>query len=80
MTRMSDQQERDLQNGYLSRFRRDGQLVAVWLVSGKRLVGHIRGYDRFTIILEHGGGEHVVFKHAIATIGPVKDTPREQRD
>ena len=68
------QQEKDIQTAYLARCRRDGHLVAVWLVSGKRLVGHIRGFDRFTILLEHGGGEHVVFKHAIATIGPVRDS------
>lgn len=74
MASMSEGPDRDLQTMHLARFRKDNQLVAVWLVSGKRLVGHIRGYDRFTIILDHGGGEHVVFKHAIATIGPVKDT------
>ncbi len=78
MPGMSEQpQDRDLQTVFLAKFKQNGQLVAVWLASGKRLVGHIRGFDRFTIILDHGGGEHVVFKHAIATIGPVKEGSRE---
>jgi host factor-I protein len=77
MSGMNEQQDRDLQTSHLARFRRENSLVAVWLVSGKRLVGHIRGYDRFTIILNHGGGDHVVFKHAIATVGPVKESHRD---
>ena len=68
-------EERDLQASVLARLRREGQLVAVWLVSGKRLVGRLKGFDRFTIILEHAGEDHLIFKHAVATIGPAKDLP-----
>lgn len=68
---MSD--EHDLQTTLLTRFQREGKLVAVWLVSGKRLVGRIKGHDRFTIVLDHGGTDHLVFKHAIATVGPPRD-------
>lgn len=67
--------ERDQQAAMLSRFRRDGSLLAVWLISGKRLIGRLKGYDRFTIVLEHAGEDHLIFKHAIATIGPAKDLP-----
>lgn len=73
-------EERDFQAALLSRFRREGGLLAVWLVSGKRLIGRLKGYDRFTIVLEHAGEDHLVFKHAIATIGPARDLhPREER-
>ncbi|RMG47552.1 MAG: RNA chaperone Hfq [Acidobacteria bacterium] len=64
--------ESDLQAKLLERLRQNGAVVAVWLVSGKRLIGRLRGYDRYTIVLDHGGAEHVVFKHAIATIGPAR--------
>lgn len=70
-------EEQDLQTSLLSKFRRDGTTVAVWLVSGKRLVGRIKGYDRFTLLLEHAGADHLVFKHAVATVGPARDLPRE---
>lgn len=62
----------DLQARLLERLRQNGAVVAVWLVSGKRLIGRLKGYDRYTIVLEHGGADHVVFKHAIATIGPAR--------
>lgn len=69
-------EEKDLQSGVLARFKRDNATVAVWLVSGKRLVGRVRGYDRFTILLEHAGAEQIVFKHAISSIGPAPDSAR----
>ncbi len=67
--------ERDVQTNLLERYCKDGQIVAVWLVSGKRLVGKIKAYDRFTVLLEHGGADHIVFKHAVATIGPAREAP-----
>jgi len=63
----------DHQARFLARARAEGGRVAVWLVSGKRLVGRVLAYDRFTILLEHNGAEHLVFKHAVATIGPARD-------
>lgn len=68
-------EENDLQAALLSRFQREGKPIAVWLTSGKRLVGRLRGHDRFTIVLEQGGTEQLVFKHAIATVGPPRDFP-----
>jgi len=68
---MSDEQ--DLQNAYLNRLRREGQRVAVWLVSGKRLVGRIKGHDRFTVLLDLGGSEQLIFKHAMAAISPYRE-------
>ena len=67
----------DLQSSKLEEMRRTGTVVAVWLVSGKRLIGRIRGFDRFTFVLDHGGSEHLVFKHAVATIGPAKEPQRD---
>lgn len=71
-------EEKDFQAAMLAKFRREGGLLAVWLISGKRLIGRLKGFDRFTILLEHAGEDHLVFKHAIATIGPARDVhPRE---
>lgn len=73
---MSDEQ--DLQTTYLNRLRREGQRVAIWLVSGKRLVGRVKGHDRFTVLLDMGGTEQLIFKHAIASLSPSRDTFRER--
>ena len=66
-------EEHDLQATLLNHFHREGKPIAVWLVSGKRLIGRIKGHDRFTIVLDQGGTDQLVFKHAIATVGPPRD-------
>ena len=71
-------EEKDFQAAMLAKFRREGDLLTVWLISEKQLIGRLKGFDRFTILLEHAGEDHLVFKHAIATIGPARDVhPRE---
>lgn len=62
----------NLQNEFFNRARRDKSRVAVFLNSGKKLSGRIKGFDRFTIILDGPGGEQMIFKHAIATVSCTK--------
>jgi host factor-I protein len=38
------------------------------LMDGMDLEGRIKNFDRFALIVEHDGADHMVFKHAIATI------------
>jgi host factor-I protein len=59
-----------IQNEFFNRARKDRALFAVVLTNGKRLVGRIRAFDKFTVLLDTSGGEQMVFKHAIATVGP----------
>lgn len=72
--RMTESQ--DLQTTFLNRLRRDNVRVAVWLVSGKRLVGRIKGYDRFTVLLEGGGSDQLIFKHGIASVSVARENSR----
>ena len=62
----------NLQNDFFNQARRDRARVTVFLNSGKKLTGRIKGFDRFTIILDGPGGEQMIFKHAIATVNTSK--------
>jgi host factor-I protein len=42
--------------------------VTVYLLSGVKLTGRIRSFDKFSLILESNHQEQMVFKHAIATV------------
>ena len=64
--------EGNLQNEFFNQLRRDRAPVAIYLSSGKKLVGRIKAFDKFTVLLESHHGEQVIFKHAIATIGAVR--------
>lgn len=58
----------NLQNDFFNQARRDKARLTVFLNSGKKLTGRIKGFDRFTIILDGPGGEQMIFKHAISTV------------
>ena len=68
----------NIQNEFFNQVRREKRRVAVFLNSGKRLTGRIRSFDKFTILLETNQGEQIIFKHAIATVGPSVQAPAQR--
>jgi host factor-I protein len=62
----------NIQNDFFNRARKDRARVTVFLINGKKLVGRIRAFDRFTVILDGGSGEQMIFKHAIASVAPTR--------
>ena len=59
----------NVQDAFLNHARRERIHVTVYLVNGTKLNGRIKNFDRFAIILESGGIDQMLFKHAISTIG-----------
>lgn len=62
-----------IQNEFFNRARKERVLVTVFLTNGKRLIGRIRAFDKFTILLETHHGDQMIFKHAISTVGPARN-------
>lgn len=60
----------NLQDGFLNQVRKENILVTVYLVNGFQLRGLVRGFDNFTVVLEHEGKQMLVYKHALSTITP----------
>jgi host factor-I protein len=44
-------------------------------LSGVKLTGRIRSFDKYSLILESNHQEQMVFKHAIATVVLPRATP-----
>jgi host factor-I protein len=59
-----------IQNEFFNRARKERALLTVVLSTGTRLTGRIRAFDKFTMLLDTDHGDQMVFKHAIATVGP----------
>ena len=57
-----------IQDEFFLRAKREGGVVTIFLTSGKKLTGHIKGFDRFTLILESHRIDQLIFKHAISTV------------
>jgi len=59
-----------LQESFLNTARKRKVKVSIYLVNGVRLQGKIRSFDLFTILLEDGRQQTLVYKHSITTIVP----------
>lgn len=69
---MMNKTQINLQDSFLNQVRKENVPVTIYLVNGFQLKGHVRGFDNFTVILEHEGKQQMVYKHAISTISPLK--------
>jgi host factor-I protein len=43
--------------------------VSLYLTSGFLLRGKVKSFDTFTVLLEDKNKKHLVYKHAIASVG-----------
>ncbi len=58
----------NIQDAFLNHARRERLPVRIHLLDGTEFEGRIKNFDRFAVIVEHEGADHMIFKHAIATI------------
>ena len=58
----------NIQDGYLFQSLKEGQTMLLELVTGRHLLGRLKRFDRFAVVLESDGKEVLVYKHAIATL------------
>lgn len=62
----------NIQDAFLNTVRREKATVTIHLVNGAKLLGKIRSFDKFSVLLESGSQEQLIFKHAISTISQAK--------
>ncbi len=62
------QAPQNIQDGFLNAARRDRGTVTIYLLHGAKLTGRIKSFDKFSLVLETGSQEQLIFKHAISTI------------
>jgi host factor-I protein len=58
----------NIQDVFLNFARREKMPVHVRLMDGTEFDGRVKNFDRFAVIIEQSGADHMVFKHAIASI------------
>lgn len=63
-----DKAPQNIQEAFLNNARRDKTPVTLYLLSGVKLSGRIRSFDKFSLILENNHQEQLIFKHAISTV------------
>ena len=71
-SRSSSSTQSAIQDVFLNFARRDRLTVTIHLMDGRHLEARIKNFDKFAVVVESGGQDQLIFKHAIATI----ETPR----
>jgi host factor-I protein len=58
----------NIQDVFLNYLRREKLTIMIRMMDGSELEGRIKNFDRFALVLDQSGTDHLVFKHAIAVI------------
>ena len=74
-TRPTSSAQPNIQDVFLNYARRDRLAVVLHLIDGRQFEARIKNFDRFAVIIEVDGGDHLIFKHAIATIQTARTVP-----
>ena len=58
----------NIQDVFLNYVRREKLTVTIRMMDGSELEGRIKNFDRFALVLDQGGVDHMIFQHASAAI------------
>ena len=65
---MENKPAQNIQDTFLNTVRKDKTPITIYLVSGVKLTGRIRSFDKYSVVLETNNQEQLIFKHAISTV------------
>jgi host factor-I protein len=65
---MENKPAQNIQDTFLNTVRKDKTPITIYLVSGVKLTGKIRSFDKYSVLLENNSQEQLIFKHAISTV------------
>jgi len=58
----------NIQEAFLNSARKERIFLTIYLMSGVKLSGRIKSFDKYSVILESNNQEQLIFKHAISTV------------
>ena len=62
----------NIQESFLNNARKDKSIIQIYLLSGVKLSGRIKSFDKYSLVLETNNQEQLIFKHAISTVVTVR--------
>lgn len=65
---MESKPAQNIQDSFLNTARKERMNITIYLLSGVKLTGRIRSFDKYSIVLETNNQEQLIFKHAISTV------------
>jgi host factor-I protein len=65
---METKPAQNIQDSFLNSARKERMNITIYLLSGVKLSGRIRSFDKYSVVLETNNQEQLIFKHAISTV------------
>jgi host factor-I protein len=65
---MENKPAQNIQDSFLNTARKDKSVITIYLLSGVKLTGRIRSFDKYSVVLDTNNQEQLIFKHAISTV------------
>ncbi len=65
---MESKPAQNIQDSFLNTARKDKSVITIYLLSGVKLTGRIRSFDKYSVVLDTNNQEQLIFKHAISTV------------
>jgi len=65
---MENKPAQNIQDTFLNTARKERLNITIYLLSGVKLTGRIRSFDKYSVVLETNNQEQLIFKHAISTV------------
>ena len=65
---MENKPAQNIQDSFLNTARKEKINITIYLLSGAKLTGRIRSFDKYSVVLETNNQEQLIFKHAISTV------------
>src|ERR1700760_1507057 len=69
-----DKPAQNIQDSFLNNARKEKGVVTIYLLSGVKLTGRIKSFDKYSLVLETNNQEQLIFKHAISTVVTARPT------
>jgi host factor-I protein len=63
-----DKLAQNIQEAFLNNARKEKIFLTIYLMSGVKLSGRIKSFDKYSVVLETNNQEQLIFKHAISTV------------
>jgi len=69
-----EKQAQNIQEAFLNNARKDKIFLTIYLMSGVKLSGRIKSFDKYSLVLETNNQEQLIFKHAVSTVVTLKSS------
>ena len=71
----TDKPAQNIQDSFLNNARKEKGVITIYLLSGVKLSGRIKSFDKYSLVLETSNQEQLIFKHAISTVVTMRPSP-----